>query len=290
MCNDPPVEVEDHESLPKHIVMESVGSLLETWDTLNVYCEIFKLDSFTFDDFVEAMSVASERVHVQLFEEIHCSVLKILVDSEADGGKIRINLPELEEEESEEEEDDEEGGDEEEEQEESQEPTPEPEPKPVARATRGSLAKLEAERLAAEAAAVEEENLRAELETRHRAEELLKQYNWVEQLRKREFTNGGWEMMIVGLLHQLSKDERQQKLCEELLLQLVPPEDLGPTQESVRQRYGRLDVNRRVQVLQLICMLTMETKAVRGYMEDCSETMTKYRKDRIEWQRQRKQA
>jgi hypothetical protein len=34
----------------------------------------------------------------------------------------------------------------------------------------------------------------------------------------------------------------------------------------------------------------METKAVRGYMEDCSETMTKYRKDRVEWQRQRKQA
>ena len=37
-------------------------------------------------------------------------------------------------------------------------------------------------------------------------------------------------------------------------------------------------------------MLTAETKAIRGYMEDCSETMTGYRKEKIEWQRKRKQA
>ena len=38
-----------------------------------------------------------------------------------------------------------------------------------------------------------------------------------------------------------------------------------------------------------MCMLTTETKAIRGYMENCNEEMTKYRKDKIEWQRQRKQ-
>ena len=283
MCSDPPATIDDEEPLYQDVKMESVGPLLETWDTLNVYCEIFKLDSFTFDDFVEAMSVASEQVHVELLEEVHCSVLKILVDSATDGGKIRITLPELEEEDSDDE-------DEDAEDEGSQEPTPEPEPKPAGRATRSSLAKVEAERLAAEAAAVEEENLKAELRTRHQAEELLKDYDWVEQLRKREFVDGGWEMMVVGLLHQLSKNERRQKMCEDLLLRLVPPEDSAPTQESVRQRYAELDVNRRVQILQILCMLTTETKAVRGYMEDCSETMTRYRKDRIEWQRQRKQA
>jgi hypothetical protein len=36
-------------------------------------------------------------------------------------------------------------------------------------------------------------------------------------------------------------------------------------------------------------MLTAETRAMRGYMEDCSETMTAYRKEKIEWQRKRKQ-
>ena len=284
MCKDPPAKVENGiEPSHDHIDMSSVGSLLETWDTLNVYCEIFQLDSFTFDDFVEALSVASEEVPVQLFEEIHCSVLKILVDSEAEGGKVRITLPEVDEDEDESDEE------EEEEEEESAEATPGPEPKRSGRATRGSLAKLEAERLAAEAAAAEEESLRVELESKHRAEELLEDYDWIEHLRKRDFASGGWQRILVGLLHQLSKNERHEAICEELLLQLVPPE-MEPSQEAVRQRYAELDVNCRVRTLQILCMLTMETKAVRGYMEDCSETMTKYRKDRIEWQRQRKQA
>jgi hypothetical protein len=272
--------VKEHDPLYEKIEMETVGLLLETWDTLNVYCEIFKLDSFTFDDFVETMMVMSERVRVQLLDEIHCAVLKVLVDSEADGGKVRITLPEVDDDNSDDEDDEDEEGSEEEE--------PEPEPKPVGRATRSSLAKLEAERLAAEAAAAEEEELRAELATRHRAEELLEDYDWIEHLRKRDFTDGGWERIMVGLFHQLSKDERQSEICEELLLLLVPP-DTEPTQDTVRQKYAQLDVNWRVRALQLICMLTMETKAVRGYMEDCSETMTKYRKDKIEWQRQRKQ-
>lgn len=291
LCRDPPdqnINGHTHGSLPNNqLDMDSIGPLLETWDTLNVYCEIFKLDSFTFDDFVEAMCVVSEQVPVQLIDEIHCSVLKVIVDSEADGGKVRITLPQLDEDSSDEDEDDED-----EEDEEDEEP-PEPEPAPTKRATRSSLAKLEAERLAAEAAAAEaaaeEEKLEAELQTRHRADELLQDYDWVEHLRKRDFPNGGWERIMVGLFYQLSKKERYEDRCDELLLQLVPPGE-EPSQETVRLRYAHLDVNYRVKALQIICMLTMETKRVRGYMEECSETMTKYRKERIEVQRVKKAA
>lgn len=37
------------------IQMRSIGMLLEVWNTLNVQCEVYVLDSFTFDDFVDAM-------------------------------------------------------------------------------------------------------------------------------------------------------------------------------------------------------------------------------------------
>ncbi|KAK4157942.1 hypothetical protein C8A00DRAFT_11243 [Chaetomidium leptoderma] len=283
MCSDTPVDVAPEAKSPfsDKILMKSIGPLLETWDTLNVYCEIFKLDSFTFDDYVETMLVASTETPVQLFDEIHCAVLKILVTSEAEGGKVQIQLPELEEEEDEEEEDDEE--------EESTMPTPEPDPQPSGRATRRSLAMAEAERLAAEAAAAEKEMQEAEAAPSHLAEELLQEYDWIEHLAKRDFKEGGWELIMVGLLHQLSKNERLEASCEELLLQLVPSEDTEPSQETVRERYAALDVNYRVQILQIICMLTSETRAIRGYMEDCSETMTAYRKEKIEWQRKRKQ-
>ncbi|KAL1842727.1 hypothetical protein VTJ49DRAFT_4365 [Mycothermus thermophilus] len=283
LCKDAPVDVapDAKHPLSDKILMKSVGPLLETWDTLNVYCEIFKLDSFTFDDYVEALLVASAETPVQLFDEIHCAVLKILVTSEAEGGKVQIQLPELEDEEEEDDED-EEGEDE------TAAPTPEPEPKPLARSTRRSLAKAEAERLAAEAAAAERERQIAQDAPKHRAEELLRGYDWIEHLSKRDFKDGGWEMIMVGLLYQLSKNDRLKAGCEELLLQLVPT-DIEPSQESVRVRYSQLDVNYRVQALQIICMLTVETKAIRGYMEDCSETMTAYRKEKIEWQRKRKQ-
>ncbi|KAJ4304368.1 hypothetical protein N0V88_001981 [Collariella sp. IMI 366227] len=282
MCNDTPVDVASEVKSPfsDKIRMRSIGPLLETWDTLNVYCEIFKLDSFTFDDYVEAMLVATQEAPVQLFDEIHCAVLKILVSSEADGGKVQIQLPELEEEEEEEEE---------EIMDESTMATPEPEPQPSGRATRSSMAKMEAERMAAEAAAAEKEMEDVEDVPRHNAEEVLKGYDWIEHLRKRDFKEGGWELIMVGLLHQLSKNDRLRASCEELLHQLVPTDDEEPSQETVRQRYSALDFNYRVQALQIICMLTAETRAIRGYMEDCSETMTAYRKEKIEWQRKRKQ-
>ncbi len=281
MCSDPPVDVAPETKSPvsDKILMKSIGPLLETWDTLNVYCEIFKLDSFTFDDFVETMLVASSETPVQLFDEIHCAVLKILVTSEADGGKVQIQLPELEEEEEEDEE----------EEDESTAPTPEPDPQPPARATRSSLAKAEAEKLLAEAAAAEvETEEEVDDAPKHRAEELLRGFDWIEHLSKRNFKEGGWELIMVGLLYQLSKNDRLNASCEELLQQLVPA-DIEPSQETVYERYSALDVNHRVQALQIICMLTSETRAVRGYMEDCSETMTAYRKEKIEWQRKRKQ-
>ncbi|ORY70045.1 uncharacterized protein BCR38DRAFT_98340 [Pseudomassariella vexata] len=279
LCSDPPEGVVDSGARNDKILMRSIGPLLETWDTLNVYCEIFKLDSFTFDDFVEAMEITSQDIPCQLFTEIHCAVLKQLVTSEADGGKLQVKLPELVEEEDEEAE---EGV--------TAEPTPEPtpEPKPTARATRSSLAKAEAAKLQAEAAAAEKEKT-PEATKRHRAAEVLADYDWMEHLKKRDFKDGGWELIMVGLLYQLSKNPRQSDSCEELLTQLVPA-DVEPTQETVRQHYCGLDLNLRIQALQIICMLTAETRAVRGYMEECSETMTGYRKEKIEWQRQRKQA
>lgn len=280
LCADPPSSVTADGPHAEKIKMESVGPLLETWDTLNVYCEVFVLDSFTFDDYVEALCVSSEEAVVPLIEEIHCSILKVLVNSEQDDGKVQIELPEIEDE-------DEESEDEEAESAEAT-PTPEPEPKNK-RATRGSLAKLEAERIAAEAAEEERQKEAAAIPL-HRAEELLEDYDWIEHLQKRDFKEGGWERIIVGLLHQLSKDERRTEACEQLLSQLVPGEIEHPTQQTVEEQYAKLDANTRVQILQVLCMLTTETKAIRGYMEDCSEQMTGLRKQKIEWQRQRKQA
>lgn len=261
------------------IHMSSIGPLLETWDTLNVYCQIFKLDSFTWDDFVEALQFTSEDVDCELFVEIHCAVLKILVNAEADDGKIQVQLPEIEDSDDEEESDNEASA--------VPTPTPEPEPKPRGRATRSSLAKAEAEALQKAAEQPPEEPTGPT--NTHRAAEMEESIEWIEKLRKRDFKNGGWEAIMVGLLYQLSKDERHFAACEALLVQLAPL-DLEPTQETARLQYAKLDVNLRIKALQIICMLTAETKAIRGYMEESSEHMTMLRKEKIQFQRTKKDA
>jgi hypothetical protein len=274
---DTPSELGKTKGEGNGILMKSVGPLLESWDTLNVYCEIFKLDSFTFDDFVEAMQFSSEDVDCELFVETHCAALKLLVGPEADGGKIQVNLPEMDEEDDEDEEAEEASA--------QPTPTPEPEPKPKGRATRSSLAKAEAEALKAEPQPAKEPT--PEPKTTHRAAEMQIDINWIDRLRKRDFKNGGWQIIMIGLLNQLSKSPRYFAPCETLLRELAPL-NMDPTPETARHQYANLNVNLRIQALQIVCMLCAETKAIRGYMEECSEHMTSFRKEKIQFQRDRK--
>ncbi|KZF21493.1 hypothetical protein L228DRAFT_154452 [Xylona heveae TC161] len=269
LSHDTPSTGKKFHGAHKDIHMRSVGPLLETWDTINVFCEIFPIDSFTFDDYIEALRFHSDEVQCELFVELHCALLKECVDEE---GNVLVNIPEVEED-SEDEESDNES---------SATPTPEPEEEPPRRRTRSSYAK---------AAVIEEEVKRSPSVEKiaHRAEEMLGNYGWIERLQARDFRNGGWEIIIVGLLHQLSLDERRQKLCEELLSNLAPLDE-DASQETARLQYAYLDINLRIQIIQILCLLIVETKSVRGYMEECSEAMTMFRKDRVNWQRTRKEA
>jgi DDT domain/WSTF, HB1, Itc1p, MBD9 motif 1 len=269
---------DDSDLLQDEITPESAGHFLETWNTLNVYCEVYQLDSFTFDDFVEAFRFSSEELDCELFVEVHCAILKKLVNASSDDGAIQVSLPDLPQDSSD-------ASDSEEEAEE--EPTPEPEPVVTRMTTRSSLAKAEAA------------NIQSQLEVDgdedsgkprvHRAPELFEQYDWIDRLRKRDFRNGGWESIMAGLLNQLSVQPKMEELCDEILKHLTPL-NIEPTQESVGAQYATLNVNLRIRALQIICMLSLETKAIRNYLEECSNQMTEFRKEKIEHQRARKLA
>lgn len=262
---------DDKPLLMRNIKPESVGPLLETWNTLNVYCEVLQLDSFTFDDFIEAMRFSSQDIACELFTEIHCSVLKLLVNAEnSNNGAIQIILPPLpEEEESEDEEDTEE--------------EPEPEPEPVRRTTRSSIAKQEAQNLRRSSPSSQSET------KNHRAGEMIDDTGWIDMLRKRDFKQGGWEMIMVGLLHRLSLHPRLERRCNDILTHLAPL-DVDPKRETAQAQYVTLDVNLRVAALQIISTLILDTRAVRNYLEECSNQMTEFRKEKIEHQRARKTA
>ncbi|KAF1990995.1 hypothetical protein K402DRAFT_168687 [Aulographum hederae CBS 113979] len=248
--------------------MTSIGPLLEIWNTLNVHCEVFILDSFTLDDFMDALKFSSFEVECELLTEVHCAVLKQLVNEQ---GQVMVALPELEEEDSDEDSDDT-----------SAVSTPAKEPTPPARTTRSSLAKSEAAAMKQRSPSVDPNA------PVHRAAEMLSERGWVERLKERDFLDGGWQTIIVGLLRQLSLSPNQKQKCDEILSHLAPL-DQEPTQETAYNQYVTLDVNLRISLLELICMLAVRTRAIREYLEQCSEIMTGLRKDKIKAQHRKRE-
>ena len=280
LSNDIPVGSKPKETVKSNVTMPSVGLLLETWNTLNVYCEVFQLDSFTFTDYVEALQLTSKSLQCELLLEIHCAVLKKLVNDVNDkNGQVQVSLPAQPDSE-----------DEDSSQNNSKGPTPTPEPeKPPARSTRSSLAKTEA----AEMKEADKASLTSSGDVKlHRAAEMDRSvhgYDWKARLRKRDFGEGRWIPILVGLLNQLSASPRLKKTCDEVLSKLAPLSE-EPIPEIAIAQYLSLDINGRVQILQMLCTLSLETKAIRNYMEDCNNQMTEFRKERIEMQRTRKAA
>lgn len=263
--------VESRKTKFEDIEIWSMSLLLEVWNTLNVQCEVYILDSFTFDDFVDAMRYQSTDSTCELFEEVHCAVLKLLVD---DKGKVTLSkgaLPETvePEEESAEEQHDE-----------SEVSTPLPDA--PARSTRSRLSHVDPS----------VENPRSPTgptEKVHRAQEMLGDRDWVTRLAAREFEDGGWQVIFVGLLHQLSTSPVFKTQCDKVLAWLAPMDE-EPTQETARLRYAAMNINLRIAALQAITMLSISTPAIKEFLEACSEDMTDVRKRKIEHQKMKKAA
>jgi len=255
------------------ILMKSVGPLLGAWETLNVHDTIYMLDSFTFDDFVDAMIFQSDETECELFVEIHCSVLKQIVD---ESGKIQPPLPRMAET------DDSENGDSS--QESSPTPEHEPEPEPPARTTRSSLRKSEAQQLVARPQTPTPEPSK----DLHITAEFIADFDWVEHCRVRNFRNGNWQAIVVALLYRLSFDPAQKEACNEILAQLVPADEEA-TVESIATNYANLDVNLRVSALDMILRLTIVTEAFRDQLVAAAQEMTCLRKEKFDFQRKRKE-
>lgn len=250
------------------IDQSKVAFYLSTWVFLNIYCQPFKLDSFTFDDYMQALEFSNEEVDCELFVEIHCTLLKAIVDEQQ--GLI-ANLPDVKHLRSDEE----------------TEQTPP--------GSENDFAEISENPEHAADDKEDEEMNDAPADggfpgkhKKHRAHEMFDEGDsWIQRAKVRDFKNGGWQAIIVGFLYQLSFDDRYSRDTEDILAHLVPIEE-KPTPDAVMSRYVTMNTNLRVIVVHLLSSIVHETKVVREYIEECSEAMTELRKDKIEVQRARK--
>ena len=68
-----------------------LGDVMSTWTFLNVFGESLHLDTFTLDDYIDALRYQEVDFPCDLIIEIHCALLKALVPE--DTPECLVNLP-----------------------------------------------------------------------------------------------------------------------------------------------------------------------------------------------------
>ncbi|KAF2225356.1 hypothetical protein BDZ85DRAFT_248699 [Elsinoe ampelina] len=247
------------------LMAQSIGPLLEIWNALNVHWDIFELDAFTFDDFLNAMKYEIRDLSppCEMFDEAHCGVLKMIVDK---GGEVHAHMPSMGEDDSDDEDssmaDD------------SRPQSPTEPPSTNGRSRRSNLNIVQ--NVSDQSPGLEQ----------HIAK-LLAGKDWITRLAARDLADGGWQLIMLGLLYQLSLSPLYASRLEPIVRHLAPMNH--PTKIDVRDRYNTLDINHRITALALVIQLSMSTQQMKNHLEHRSEEMTVIRKQKVEAQRERKE-
>ncbi|KAK0522588.1 hypothetical protein OC842_006419 [Tilletia horrida] len=122
---------------------------------------------------------------------------------------------------------------------------------------------------------------------------------WEKRILKYDEGRRGWELALIGCLAKRATVHSVPRLWA-ILSQLTgtdhPDGRTGPRGTFIAEtfpdeatRYPHLSLADKVAALQFVCELSMMTKYVRSYFEECENTLTELRKERAEISRARKQ-
>lgn len=248
-----------------------VGGALEAWSMLNAYADFFVIDSFTFDDFIEALSLPST-IECELVAEMHCALLKKIVSP---NGDVEVELPETPKSSTQSSRDATPG-------EEGEEADEDDEDEPTDMVTRSKKNKM------SKAETTLEVDGDTPIKTSmHKAEEMQTQEEWEERIKLRDFAQGGWQMALVGLLYQMSGNPKQKNTCDQILAHLAPL-DQRPTAETARKQYASLSINLRIAALEILVVLSVQANGLKDYIKECEVEMTKCRGARADFSRAKK--
>ena len=280
---------------------ELVDHLLQVWTFLNVYCEPLYLDSFTLDDFIDALQFNDPEVAVPIINEIHISLLAALVNSKApkctvrlpavslptSGGtaiatsdtKIDLNL-EIENNTVDESND-----------------NASSDGSQINLLLMKNVKRVDQSSDAADTIEEQKEPIlhqtiqqwQSEFVDRAITTTEVRWQDWRLHLFKRQYSSGGWELALVGLLFELAGDERYFETCRDVLDHLIP-EDKYATRKTAHTEYATLSSNTKIRILSLLVSVTVQSPLVKEYIDVCMADMTELRKAKTEAQRLRKEA
>ncbi|CDK27302.1 unnamed protein product [Kuraishia capsulata CBS 1993] len=258
-----------------------VSELLETWCFLNIYGTPLVIDSFTFDDFVAALSWDDSTTRCDLLEEIFCSTLKAILDEKYKPGSGRddgllVTLPRAlhdDEDDEEVEEEKEAKADADAEVKASADPDEEK--------TEGSNGKPPVE---AEPEESDPEDSEEEEEINHNAYAVLEYKNltWQERLKRRSFKDGGWQVILIGVLSLVDFVPQFKDTINDILENIAPVDEITTPMTVQVNFYERLGLDLKVKALSIVCSLLVNGSVIRNHIDKCLEEATQLRRIRLE--------
>lgn len=302
-------------------VVTAILEALETWVFLNIYHSVLKIDTFTFDDFIYAMgwnhTQYTDIGRCDMLDEIWCGVLGACVSSlpnekskNRDIPGLLITLPPKEsfinppikttpktETKEEEEEEEARGSDSEqehkalkiEEDESANESGSEIEGSKKKKVSKKD--KIEENGEDADIEVIEDEELESEDDSDE--EEVSKFHNayqvinhrgtlWHERLRKRNFKDGNWQTIMLGILSLVEHVPAYSDTIEQAYRILAPLEAATTPASVLTEFYKNMDIDLRLKVLNIIAGLLVNGTRVRTYIDESLDNSTTLRRNRLD--------
>ncbi|CAI5760726.1 unnamed protein product [Candida verbasci] len=272
--------------------LTSISEALQSWIFINVYHNVLNIDTFTFDDYVYAMGWNLKQFNkignCELLDEIWCCILSSIVSNEKPSPKealkskekdqifgLNINIP-IENNDSEDEDEDEDE-------------------------VNGSESESETETKALEIDDDDDDDDDEKSETEmspknkkktkspkpklnHNAYEAMNHGSpWHEKLRRRNFKDGNWQCILLGVLSMVEHISIYKPIIEEIYKTLAPSNQQPNPTTIKRNFYQHLNINLKFKAINILTDLIMTSSPlVRNYIDESLENSTAIRRQRLE--------
>ncbi|WPK25862.1 hypothetical protein PUMCH_003195 [Australozyma saopauloensis] len=309
--------------LLKSGTLNSIQEALECWMFLNIYHSVLKLDTFTFDDFLYAMSwnvdQFNESGRCELLDEIWCAVLGAIISNQTPPAKfsedsenifglqiiLPINTKKLDSDAIKDEEDDVadkgSGSDSEQKPSKLDDDNSDDDSSSEASKSRNSLPKRTVKKEGDDVDDVdaddeeddeedvemkdEEENAAAQENLIHNAYQVMNHRGttWYERLRKRNFKDGNWQTIVLGVLSLVEYVPEYFDTIQKAFKAFAPKDGMPASPSTVLNKfYHYTSVDLRIKILTILVSLVVSGPLVRNYIEECLDSTTAYRREKLD--------
>lgn len=106
--------------------------------------------------------------------------------------------------------------------------------------------------------------------------------SWQERLYHRNFKDGGWQIVLLGVLSLISHLKKYKVLVAKVN-DILAPKGVNPLGQAIRTRfYEQLSTELKFKTLSAICEVLADGRVIRAYIDNAMHQATLLRRDRLE--------